>query len=86
MALSCTLPLQEAAVRALPTPFHSPLEDKETGDKKRERKEQRASPFSHEPQPWTAIPEMLMHFISALYGPKELPKASIANIGSSRSK
>lgn len=38
MALSCTLPLQEAAVRALPTPFHSPLEDKEPGDKKKGEK------------------------------------------------
>lgn len=82
ITLSYTLPLQQAVGWALLTPFHSHLEDKGTRETKRREREQRASLFSHKPQPRTASSEMLMHFIAALYRPKELRKASVANIGS----
>lgn len=43
--VSCTLPLQQAAVLALPTPFHFHLEDKGTVETKRRERNRGLLPF-----------------------------------------
>ena len=45
ITLSCTLPLQQAAVRALPAPFRAHSEDKETRETKRGERARGLLPF-----------------------------------------
>lgn len=66
--------------------FPLSLEDKGATETKGRERNRGNSRLSHRPWPCKATSGMLIRFISALQRPEELLKASVANMGSSRSK